>query len=89
MMRVNSGQIQVYDGNSWHDLVTTIDASLSDEVRHVLNWARAKMAEENNIKALMDKHPGLKDSKERFEIMLALVREDNKEGNDHGVQSGP
>ena len=47
------------------------------------------MAEENNIKALMDKHPGLKDSKERFEIMLALVREDNKEGNDHGVQSGP
>jgi hypothetical protein len=85
MMRMQGGVMQVYDGNTWHDLVTNIDANLSDEVRHVLNWARVKMAEEASIKKLMDKHPGLKDAKERFEIMLTLVREDNNQGNDHGV----
>jgi hypothetical protein len=33
-----------------------------------------KMAEEQRLEALMAKHPGLKDTKEKFDVMYALVK---------------
>jgi hypothetical protein len=49
--------------------------SLDPEVLFVLEWAKKKMREEQSIAALMKKHPGLKDLHEKYEVMLALVKE--------------
>ena len=89
MVRCIGGRLQVYDGSGWLDLRTSLYATLSPLVKETLDWAQKKMRQEAELEQLMNKHPGLRDSKERFEIMLALVRKDNKEGNDHGVTTGP
>lgn len=54
-------------GSSWE---ISTDSRLND----IMNWASIKMAEEQQLKVLMDKHPGLRDVKEKFDVMLALVK---------------
>jgi hypothetical protein len=49
--------------------------SLDPEVLNVMQWAKKKMIEDQSIAALMEQHPGLKDLKEKYEVMLALVQE--------------
>jgi hypothetical protein len=49
--------------------------SLDTETLGVIQWARKKMMDEQTIAALMAQHPGLKDLKEKYEVMLALVQE--------------
>jgi hypothetical protein len=39
------------------------------------------MIQEQDLQSLMEKHPGLKDAKDRYEVMLALVSDHNKENN--------
>lgn len=69
-------------GNDWHTLTnnshTTV--SLDDDVVSSLLWIKKKQVEESELNALCEKHAGLKDLKEKFEVMLALVQ--NHEQND-------
>lgn len=48
--------------------------SLEPRITTVIEWASQKMIEEAELKTLCDQHPGLKDVKEKFDVMLALVR---------------
>lgn len=77
MVRWNGStqQFDVMDQQNWIPLYQT-DVSIGPDygLTNIMNWARIKMAEEDQLKVLMDKHPGLKDVKEKFDIMLALVR---------------
>lgn len=38
------------------------------------------MLEEQELQSLMEKRPGLKDAKDRYEVMLALVKEHKDQG---------
>lgn len=64
-------------GNDWYALDNGGSGSvgLTPAAEATLMWAQRKMAEEANLAALMEKHPGLKDAKEKFDIMLALTKE--------------
>lgn len=70
--------LEVYDGNSWLTMSSTPDISLDVSTLEVITWARKKMAEEATLKQLMDKHPGLKDLHEKFELMKALCQTDEQ-----------
>lgn len=51
-----------------------IEISVDVEVQQALDWVKNKMQEEVEMNNLIATHPGLKDAKETFDIMLALVR---------------
>jgi hypothetical protein len=81
MMRVWGTDMQVFDGTSWLNMNSSYaTASLGPELQVLLNWARRKMIQEQDLQSLMEKHPGLKDTKDRYEVMLALVREHKDQG---------
>ena len=80
MMRVWGSDTQVFDGSHWLNMNSSYaTASLGPELQVLLNWARRKMIQEQDLKSLMEKHPGLKDAKDSYEVMLALVSDHNKE----------
>jgi len=49
--------------------------SIDPTYRIAFDWAVKKMTEEAKLKDLLAKHPGLKNLKEKYEVMLALVQE--------------
>jgi len=70
------------NGNDWHTLDDSHPTiSLSDDVMSSVLWVQKKIAEEDKISELCEKHVGLKDLKEKYEIMLALVQDDEKSSN--------
>jgi hypothetical protein len=79
MTRYNTStqNLEVYDGNTWLTMSTTSQVSLDAGTLEVINWARKKMAEEARLEDLMKKHPGLRDTYEKFEIMKALCNQDD------------
>lgn len=72
---------EVYDGNGWLMMASTYPTvELSGEVQSILNWARIKMVEEEQIKQLAAKHPTVADAlnavaraEEQVRIAAALV----------------
>ena len=82
MMRVWGSDTQVFDGTSWLNMNSSYaTVSLDSESQALLDWARRKMQEELNLEKLLHQYPGLKDAKDRYEVMLALVSDHNKENN--------
>jgi len=74
-----SQQLEVYDGNCWMMLnMPSASVGLTNEAEVLLDWAREKKNEELELRSRMEKHPGLKDAYERFEIMKALTLEEEK-----------
>ncbi len=72
----NSSEVEVYNGMSWHTLGGDTSINFSKETVEVLEWARAKMQEEAQLKSLMARHPGLKDLNDKFEMMKALCQQE-------------
>lgn len=81
MLRWNtsSNTIEVYNGVAWFSVDTTANISLSDSAQQALDWAVKKMQEEDRLKSLMDRHPGLKDLNDKFEIMKVLCQEEENQ----------
>ena len=78
MVRYHNNDMQVYDGNSWMSFAGSAEVRLSSDAESVITWAKQKMTEEMRLKELMDRHPGLKDAYEKFELMKILVTEEEK-----------
>lgn len=82
MLRYNSGgRIEVFDGSKWHRVDTHSSISLSQEAQTALDWAIEKRQEELLIKKLCQSHPALAEAKENYDLLLALVRENNDKNN--------
>ena len=81
MIRLNSSmnRVEVYDGQNWVQVGSDAHVDLSETSKETLTWARAKMEEERRLKELMEKHPGLKDLNDKFEMMKILCQEEEKE----------
>jgi len=82
MMRVWGTDTQVFDGSNWLNMNSSYaTVSLDPELQVLLDWGRRKMLAELNLEKLLHQYPGLKDAKDRYEVMLALVSDHNKENN--------
>ena len=67
-------------GSTWHVLYessTTIDFDV--DTKMLLGWVRQRIIEEAKLKEYCEKHPGLKDVKEKYDIMLALIHQKNED----------
>jgi hypothetical protein len=78
MTRYNTStqNLEAYDGNTWLSIGASSQVSLDVSTLEVVNWAKKKMAEESRLEDLMKKHPGLRDTYEKFELMKALCQEE-------------
>jgi hypothetical protein len=68
--------MEVFDGNMWVTLGGQASIGLTPEAVEILDWAKAKKAQEARIEELADEHPGIRDLKEKLDIMIALVEKD-------------
>lgn len=74
----NTNQLEVNDGAVWRPLAaidTTI--GLSPDAEQAINWAIKQQQEEADLEARMQRHPGLRETYEKFKIMDALTREED------------
>ena len=81
-IRFNPGQqsLEVYDGASWlHIQNLNASVDVNSETAAVIEWARSKMHQEQQLEKLMVKHPGLKDLHEKFEMLKILCEQEEKE----------
>lgn len=64
--------LKVYDGSNWMTIgggAATVN--LSHDAITILNWAKAKMSEEAELKKLCEKHPTIKDIVDQMNIDIA------------------
>ena len=64
--------MQTYNGVEWVDLAQSVSIGLSKDAENIMAWAKTKMEQEANLKDAIERHPGLKDAYEKFEIMKML-----------------
>lgn len=58
----SSQQMKVFDGNNWQTVGGgTAMVNLSPDAVSALKWAKEKMLEEQELNALCEKHPAIKD----------------------------
>ena len=69
-------QMEVYDGNIWIAISQTVTVGLSMPAEEAIRWAQDKMDEERSLKKRLEKHPGLKDAYEKFQVMDILCKEE-------------
>ena len=83
MIRVWGTDMQVFDGTAWLSVSTSYaTVGLEPTAEEAIKWVRHKMAEEQDLKARMEQHPGLKDAYEKFRIMDILTLEEKKHGQE-------
>ena len=75
---VSTHQIEAFNGVAWIPIGQHINVGLSSEGLEIMHWARRKMKEEEKIERLMKDHPGVRELKEKLDLMIALT---NKEQN--------
>ena len=72
--------LEVYDGTGWITMnMPDATVGLNDEAESLLDWARERRNEELELRARIEKHPGLQEAYERLEIMKALTLEQDKQ----------
>ena len=79
----NMNQLEVNDGNSWIRIDTGYaSVGLSPEAEMLLDWAREKMREEQEMKTLAERHPAvaialenLNKSQEQLKATVILSKE--------------
>jgi len=70
----NSNNIEVWDGVTWKEISNNYaSVGLTSEAESLLDWVRVKRDEEITFKSLLESHPGIKDLKEKLDMMVALV----------------
>ena len=72
----NNNNLEVWDGVVWKEIINNYTSiGLTGEAEDLLDWAKQKRNEDLKFKELMDKHPAVKDLKEKLDIVIALVNE--------------
>jgi hypothetical protein len=81
MLRYYNNQTQVYDGSSWLPLGSSANVGLSGEAEAIMNWARTKMQQEQEARAMAEQYPAVADAmgavreaEEQLKTVVALCR---------------
>jgi hypothetical protein len=79
----NTQHLEAYDGSTWIRIANNQHVSMTQEAVDAIHWARLRISEEERLKSLAEKHPGvadaiteLKRASEQLEIMVRLVNQD-------------
>ena len=73
----NSHNMEVWDGVTWKEITSNYASiGLTGEAEALLDWARAKRDKDLRFKSLIESHPGVKDLKEKLDILVALVQKE-------------
>jgi hypothetical protein len=75
----NTQHMEVYDGSTWISISQSPTVGLSLDAEEAIRWAREKMVEESALKERLEKHPGLKDAYEKFQIMDILTKVEDEQ----------
>jgi hypothetical protein len=65
-----------YNGG-WMRIENTVQLNSDPQIQSVLEWAKKKMEEDKRIEQLVKKYPAVKDAKEKLEIIIKLVQDEN------------
>jgi hypothetical protein len=84
----NSQSMKVYDGNSWMTIGGgSATVNLNQNAIGILKWAEQKMLEEQELKALAETNPAVRDlmdqikqKEEQLKIVQTLIKEEEKIG---------
>lgn len=81
MLRYHNQQVQVYDGSSWLAMTGTANVGLSWEAEEIMSWAREKMQQEREARAMALDYPAVADAlgvvreaEEQLKTIVALCR---------------
>jgi hypothetical protein len=77
-VRYNSSlqNLEIFDGRSWQTWYSnTASVGLTDEAQELLDWARNKRKEEQELKLRMQDSPALQDAYEKFQVINVLTME--------------
>jgi hypothetical protein len=86
MLRITGNDLQVFDGSTWIHVGGAFPSiSLTGTAQSAIHWVQEKMAEEESIKRLAEKHPAVADAVntineayEKLKVIVALTEEENK-----------
>jgi hypothetical protein len=74
----NTNDMEVNDGVTWRSLAANnTSISLTNDAQDALTWAITKMKQDRDLNERMQRHPGLRDTWEKFKIMEALCQEED------------
>jgi hypothetical protein len=74
--------MEVWDGNTWVTLNGAFtDINLSHEAVAILDWAKQKQKEEQELDELCKSHPSVAEAYERLQILKALTKSAGGDGN--------
>jgi hypothetical protein len=82
MMRVWGSTIQVFNGSGWSTMPLSYSTvGINPVYQQAINWALAKMTQEQQMKALAEQHPAIADlvaavdkAQEQLQMTAALVK---------------
>jgi|688.fasta_scaffold07231_16 hypothetical protein len=61
MLRYHSGgRVEVFDGTSWMQVNSNQFVDLSPDTQIIIEWARSKMIEDQELEKLSQEHPAVK-----------------------------
>lgn len=73
--------LEVWDGATWRELSNNyVSVGLTSDAESLLDWAREHRDKIMEQERLMASHPGIKDLKEKLDMMIELVREEERHG---------
>lgn len=68
---------EVYDGNQWQVInQANVNIDLTTRTKEILSWAEYKMLQEKKLQEMMERHPGLRELNDKFEMMKVLCHEE-------------
>jgi len=71
----NNGNYTASGG--WMRIDNTVQLSSDPQMQSILEWAKKKMIEDKNIEKLAKEYPAVKDAKEKLDIIIKLVQDEN------------
>lgn len=75
----NNREFEVADPNgSWHRIDPTVELESTAQLAEVIDWARNKMEFEKKLDKLASQYPAVKDAKEKLELVMKLVQDDQR-----------
>lgn len=75
----NTKEFEVCDNQSgnWYRINPEVELTSDPGLAEVIQWAKKKMEYERKLEKLMREYPAVKDAKEKLDIILKLVENDN------------
>jgi hypothetical protein len=79
-LRMNGNIMEVYTGSDWVPVTNgTTHVELSREVVELLEWAKQKRADDEEINSLVAKYPAVSNLKNQLDMVIALVKDYNSQ----------